>query len=134
MIGSCYNFSNMKYCTAINCMDGRVQLPVIMYLQARFNAQFVDMITEPGPNKILTEGEDDVAVQSILARARISTDKHSSQGIAVVGHYHCAGNPAGKAEQIAQIEEAVQFLRHEFRDIEVIGLWVDENWRVHEQK
>ena len=114
-------------------MDGRVQLPVIKYLQERFDARFVDMITEPGPNRILAEGEDETAVQSILARIRISTDLHDSQGIAVVGHYHCAGNPAPKAEQLAQIEKAVQFLKREFGDVEVIGLWVDENWRVHEQ-
>ncbi|MHC5086790.1 MAG: carbonic anhydrase, partial [Planctomycetota bacterium] len=26
----------MSFCTAINCMDGRVQLPVIPFLQNRF--------------------------------------------------------------------------------------------------
>lgn len=36
-------------------MDGRVQLPVIKYLQDRFKVQYVDTITEPGPNLILAE-------------------------------------------------------------------------------
>ncbi|MHA1252503.1 MAG: carbonic anhydrase, partial [Candidatus Helarchaeota archaeon] len=27
----------MKFCTVINCMDGRVQIPVINYLRKRFN-------------------------------------------------------------------------------------------------
>jgi len=40
----------MIFCTAVNCMDGRVQLPVINYLKERFSANYVDMITEPGPN------------------------------------------------------------------------------------
>ena len=32
----------MKFCTAVTCMDGRIQLPVIAYLQKRFNAEYVD--------------------------------------------------------------------------------------------
>ena len=40
----------MSFCTAINCMDGRVQLPVIRFLQERFKVDYVDVISEPGPN------------------------------------------------------------------------------------
>ena len=36
------------FATAINCMDGRVQLPVIKFLQERFKAEYVDIISEPG--------------------------------------------------------------------------------------
>ena len=35
--------------SAINCMDGRVRLPVISYLRERFGVQHVDVITEAGP-------------------------------------------------------------------------------------
>ena len=45
----------MKFYTVINCMDGRVQLPVIKYLQKRFNVEYVDSITEAGPNLVLSE-------------------------------------------------------------------------------
>lgn len=38
----------MKFCTAINCMDGRVQLPVINYLKKHFKVNYVGSITEPG--------------------------------------------------------------------------------------
>ena len=75
-------------------MDDRVQLPVIKYLQKRFDAEFVDSITEPGPNFILSEQRDSVSIQSILERLRISIERHKSIGIAVVGHHDCAGNPA----------------------------------------
>jgi len=34
----------MSYCTVINCMDGRVQLPVIKYLKERFDVDYVDSI------------------------------------------------------------------------------------------
>lgn len=121
----------MTFCTAINCMDGRVQLPVINYLKKRFAADHVDTITEPGPNLILAEKASAALVQSILSRVRISVEHHHSVGIAIAGHYDCAGNPSGKEAQWVQLKNSIDFLR-EYFDIPVIGLWVDENWNVIE--
>ena len=45
----------MNFCTVINCMYGRVQLPVNKYLQKRFNVEFVDTITEAGPVFIISD-------------------------------------------------------------------------------
>ena len=42
----------MSFYTTINCMDGRVQLPVISYLMERFGVQYVDAITGPGPGTL----------------------------------------------------------------------------------
>ncbi len=122
----------MQFCTVINCMDGRVQLPVIMYLQKRFNVEYVDSITEAGPNLILAEQESSALVQSILERLKISIGNHNSVGVAIAGHYDCAGNPALQDEQIMHIQKAMQFLRQQHGTIEIIGLWVDKDWEVHE--
>lgn len=122
----------MKFCTVINCMDGQVQLPVIKYMQTRFKVEFVDSITEPGPNRILAMQSDSVLLQSILTRLKISIEKSNSVGIAVVGHHDCTGNPGLKEEQVVQIQKAVKFLQQRNKKIEVIGLWVDENWNVNE--
>jgi hypothetical protein len=46
----------MSYCTAINCMDGRVQLPTTAFQKERFNVDHVDMITEAGPNRQQDDG------------------------------------------------------------------------------
>lgn len=64
----------MDFCTVINCMDGRVQLPVIEHLQKRFNAKYVDSITEPGPNLILSEQNNPILVKHILDRLKISIE------------------------------------------------------------
>ena len=122
----------MSFCTAINCMDGRVQIPVIKFLQDRFGTKYVDVITEPGPNRILDEESDGPQALSILARLDISVKKHGSRGIAVVGHYDCAGNPSDQATQERQTRTAVDMLRLRYGQTEVIGLWVDESWRVVE--
>ena len=122
----------MQFCTVINCMDGRVQIPVITFLQQRFKAEYVDSITEPGPIRILAEQEDHSRIEGILDRLKISLEGHGSQQVAVVGHDDCAGNPAGRDKQIGQIERSLQFLRGHFEGIEMIGLWVDESLKVHE--
>ncbi len=117
----------MRFCTAINCMDGRVQVPVIIYLQHRFSADYVDIVSEPGPNRIIAESDDNAAIESIRRRVRFSVDHHSSVGIAVVGHHDCAGNPMPETVQNRHTEAAVESIQNIFSHIPVIGLWVDEN-------
>jgi len=122
----------MKFCTVINCMDGRTQLPVFKFSQNRFNTEYVDTITEAGPNLILAEQKDQIKIQSIIERVEISINKHRSVGIVIVGHHDCAGNPASKKEQTSHLYQSIQFIQDRFKCIEVIGVWVDENWYVQE--
>jgi len=122
------------FCTAINCMDGRVQLPVIEYLQQRFGVDYVDALTEPGPNRILAEGSDATALASIERRLRISVEKHGSVGIAVIGHHDCTGNPTPRSEQARQTAAAVRCVRDWIGPSPpVIGLWVDERGCVSQE-
>jgi hypothetical protein len=122
----------MEFCTAINCMDGRVQLSVISFLKKRFNAKYVDVVTEPGPNLILAKRTDQKLVESIFNRVDLSVHKHHSKGIAVVGHYDCAGNPAEKEEQFLHLRDAIILLRSRYPEVEIIGLWVDDQWQTKE--
>ena len=122
----------MRFCSAVNCMDGRVQLPVIRYLQNRFNVDYVDTITEAGPNLVLSAEQESDRARSVLGRVGISIREHRSKGVAVVGHHGCAGNPAPEEEQIAALREAASFLRRNFSDVEIVALWVDERREVRE--
>ena len=122
----------MEFCTVINCMDGRVQLPVLKYMQERFNVPYVDSITEAGPNLILSEQKRTTPLQTILEKLKISVEKHHSIGISIVGHYDCAGNPAPQNDQIIHIQKAIQFLRQQYKNVEILGLWIDKNWEIHE--
>ena len=124
--------SKMGFCTVINCIDGRVQLPIIHYLQNRFNVEYVDSITEAGPNLILSEKKNSPNTQLMLEKLNISIEKHNSIGVAIVGHHDCAGNPAPLNDQIIHIKKSIIYLRQHFKNIEIIGLWLDENWEVHE--
>ena len=122
----------MKFCTVINCMDGRVQEPVIKYMKERFQADYVDSITEPGPNGILAENTNQSIIDNILLRTDISVNKHKSDALAIIGHHDCAGNPVSKSRQIEQVRQSMKYMGEHFPTITIVGLWVDENWQVHE--
>ncbi|MFH1784357.1 MAG: carbonic anhydrase [bacterium] len=122
----------MTFCTSIHCMDGRIQEPIIKYLREKYGISYVDTITEPGPCKILAENEYKVSIDSIMKRIKISINKHGSKLIAVSGHYDCAGNPCDEEVQKKQIRGSVKHLKNNYPEIEIIGLWVDKTWKVHE--
>jgi sodium-dependent dicarboxylate transporter 2/3/5 len=113
-------------------MMGMPQLSVISFLKKRFNAKYVDVVTEPGPNLILAKRTDQKLVESIFNRVDLSVHKHHSKGIAVVGHYDCAGNPAEKEEQFLHLRDAIILLRSRYPEVEIIGLWVDDQWQTKE--
>ena len=99
-----------QFATAINCIDGRAQEPVIGYLKEVFGVDYIDMITEPGPNKILAEGEDTNTIERLKEKVEISVGKHNSQIISIVAHYDCAGNPANEAVQKEHLKKAVSVI------------------------
>lgn len=114
------------FVTVINCMDGRTQLPVIKFLSERYNVDYVDSITEPGPVRILAERGP--LMESIMSRVDISVNRHGSKVIAVVAHADCAGNPLPKKEQVAQMGEALRTLRAFDLGVELLPIWVGEDW------
>jgi len=120
-----------KFVTAINCMDGRTQLPVIEFMKKRYAADYVDSITEPGPIKILAENRDINILESVRKRLTISVEKHGSDILALVGHFDCAGNPVDKEDQLKQLEKAKATIEAWGFNVEIVKLWVDENWQVH---
>ncbi len=120
------------FVTAINCMDGRTQLPVNSYLMKKYKVNHVDTITEPGPIKILAENSDIALIDSIKNRVDVSVNKHGSQLIAIVGHFDCAGNPVDKEKQLLQLDNSVKTVETWNFKAKIIKLWVDDNWSVTE--
>jgi len=123
--------SSFRFATTINCMDGRVQVPVIEYIKTKYNVDYVDMITEAGPVCLLSKREENNITESIRKLVELSILKHRSQLIALVAHYDCAGNPVGKEVQIQQMHLAMRNVAKWNHSIQVIGLWVDKNWGVN---
>lgn len=127
---------SQTFVTSINCIDGRVQKPVMEYLCKKFGVDYVDMVTEPGPNKLLSEKPDSAVanqiVEHIKERVEISVQEHGSKVIALVGHYDCAGNPNLEEMQREQILKGLEEIKRWGFEAEVIGIWVDENFLARE--
>ena len=116
---------------AINCMDGRAQDAVKDYIKEHYGVQYVDMVTEAGPDKILAEKTDQPVVENIKKRVGISIHHHHSKLIFIVGHAGCAGNPVSKEEHLAQLREDKKTIESFGFGVEVVLLWVDENWKAN---
>lgn len=121
-----------KFAVVINCIDGRVQLPVLDYLRSKYGVDYVDNITEAAPVKVLAEHKTEEQVESIRARLKISAGKHGSKHLGIVAHHDCAGNPVDKETQLRQLRKAIETICSWGFKGAVVGLWVDENWLVHE--
>ena len=119
------------FATVINCMDGRVQEPVIAWMKSEYGVQYVDDVTEPGPVCMLAANTDYAALESIRRRVDISVNKHGSHVVAIIAHHDCAGNPVCKDEQLSQLSSAIAAVNSWGFGVDVLGLWVDEEWQVH---
>lgn len=112
----------------INCMDGRTQIPVIDWIKENYNVEFVDVITKPGPDGILSQEGSDIT--SIIDMLKISLKANSSAMIFTVGHHDCKGNPVPDSQHKEQIETSVKRLQESFRQVPIVGLWVNSDWNV----
>jgi len=118
-----------RFGTAITCIDGRVQEPVARYLKRTYLLDYVDIITEPGPARLLASGPA-LTVDAIRAKVRISVREHGSNVIALAGHFDCAANPADRAEHGKQIRDGIRIIRDWNFTATILGLYVNEKWEV----
>ena len=72
------------FCSAVNCIDGRVQLPVIQYLTRWFHVDFVDIVSDTGPVGVLAHNPDTDRAASIYRQINVSRNAHKSHGLAIV--------------------------------------------------
>lgn len=116
-------------------MDGRVQDAVKDYMKENYGVDYVDMITEPGPNKILCDsnGCDKAVIEDIKKRVEISVHHHGSKVVAIVGHDGCAGNPATKEEQVEHLKKAKEAVEKFGLGVEVVLLYVKDDWKTVEK-
>ena len=127
--------SNKKhaFACAINCMDGRVQDAVKNYMKEHYKVDYVDMVTEAGPDKILSQefftAPQKAIVENVKSRIAISVNHHGTKVIAIAGHDGCAGNPATKDEQLRHLMASQNRVKSFGFKTEVIILWVESDWK-----
>jgi hypothetical protein len=122
--------SHGKFGTAINCMDGRAQLPVINWMRAQYGLDYVDMITEAGADKVVATGTFN-QLEAVKTKVLISVEKHGSRIIVIIGHDDCAGNPVTPEEHKTHLLKAVEKIRAWKLPVEkIVPLWINKDWKV----
>lgn len=116
--------------TALNCIDGRTQIPIIKWMKVNFDIDYVDLITEPGMDKVLSQGQW-YETERLKEKVKISIKAHNSKVLAVVGHYDCAANPVSDCKHFRDIVASTYLVKSWGLPVTVVGLWVDEYWRVN---
>ena len=125
---------HFRFGTAINCIDGRTQEPVIDFMKQKYNIDGVDMVTFPGVDGVISNGENSDEIALIRNAVSISIEKHRSRIIAVVGHFDCAGNPGNREHHYADIQKAMNEVSSWSFDAQVVGLYVNDKKQIEEVK
>jgi hypothetical protein len=123
------NMASGTFGTAINCIDGRAQAPVADWVKMHCHVSYVDTVTMPGPDRVLTQGPRDV-VELIRRNVLVSVNAHRSAVIAVAGHHECAANPVSAEDHKLDIAAAVQVVRGWDLGVRIVGLWVNDWWQM----
>jgi hypothetical protein len=113
-----------RFATAINCIDGRVQTPLLDWMRLHLNVDYVDLITEPGADKAIATRSDVAA--AILKKVRFSARAHNPVAIAIAGHNDCLANPVSREEHLEHIREAARELQALNIGVRIVGLLVSE--------
>jgi len=113
--------------TCLNCIDGRIQLPVLHWIREQYQIDFVDVITTAGIDGVLASQDN---IDEIIRSINISININKSVRIFIVGHYDCRGNPVDEKTHQEYIIKSVKRLKAHWPELEIIGLWVNSHWQV----
>lgn len=119
-----------KFATVLNCMDGRIQAPVLDFVRRETGIEWVDNLAVPGPARAFSESGDPRLLDLIENGLRISVRSHGSRYICIVIHHDCAGCPFDRQTQEDLAREAVRRVSAWFPEATVRAIWVNEDWEV----
>ena len=121
----------MIFATSINCIDGRIQLPISNWIKQKYSVDYVDVITHPGSDKII--GEKNIeGISEIKTKTLVSINAHNSKLVVISGHHDCAGNPVSKEMHMTQIKKSINLIKPWDCPVTVIGIWVNDKWEIEE--
>ncbi|HJM25992.1 MAG TPA: carbonic anhydrase [Nitrosopumilus sp.] len=120
-----------KFATSINCIDGRIQIPVSNWIKQKYFVDYVDVISHPGSDKVIGEKIIE-GIAEIKSKVLVSINAHNSKLIVISGHHDCAGNPVSKEMHMTQIKKSINLIKSWDFPVTVIGIWVNDKWEIEE--
>ncbi len=120
------------FAAAVTCIDGRVHEPVTAWARERFGVEFVDLVTQPGPDLALC-CDTEARIGHLRESLGVSAEAHRSGALVIAGHADCAANPVSEAQHRDHLRRALsRALTWAPPDMVVVGVWVDDEGRVTE--
>lgn len=119
------NEFSSNYGTVINCIDGEVQIPAIEFLKHTWKVQWVDVITEAAPEKILSEGTDAKSIAHLLDNLKASFANQAEKRVAVAAHAGCTSNGIDEVEKKEMLRKSIGYLNQQIPGIQAVGIWID---------
>lgn len=116
------------FALALNCVDGRVQWPLLRWIDDALALDRVDTITLPGPDGTLLDGGEEK--DRARHHAAFLAERRHHECVIVAGHHDCLGNPVDDAEHRRQIERAAGVVHDWALCPRTLGVWIDHRWRV----
>ncbi|WP_233558839.1 carbonic anhydrase [Micromonospora radicis] len=95
-----------RFATMVTCIDGRIQRPLDEWVRQRLGVEYLDTITEPGPESMLAT-TDERQLGVLLAKVAVSRRAHGSATLVIAGHADCAGNPVSADEHRDQLRRSL---------------------------
>jgi hypothetical protein len=89
----------------LTCIDGRIHRALDDWARDRLAVDYVDTITEPGPDSQVV-AMDDAALTGLVAKVRVSQRAHGSDVLVIAAHSDCAGNPVSDHAHRAHLHRA----------------------------
>ena len=121
---------NVSFAMSLQCMDGRIQRPVLDYLKNTYGKHYVDVATYPGMIQHLAEKSSWKKINWFQDMIDISMNAHGANLVAVVGHHDCAANKISDDEHRNQVKMARDLMQVAYPSVRVLGLFVNSHWTV----
>jgi carbonic anhydrase len=112
--------SHGTFALVLGCMDGRCQEKAVQYAKENLGANFIDTVTEPGIDGILSGSKHPVyaaagevvrAQDFIRRKAMVSAKGHGAKKCLILAHNECAGNPVSHEQHLKDLKKAVATVR-----------------------
>lgn len=116
------------FATLFGCLDGRATPPAVAFLRDFLHVDFVDVVTEPGPDRVLLVATPDQR-RAIMEKLLVSVNAHHSCTIVIAAHHECAGNPVSREDHLVTVRQCAQLIESWRLDVRVIGLWINDAWQ-----
>lgn len=95
-----------RFATILTCIDGRIQRPLDEWIKGHLAVDYVDTITEPGPDSLISTANEE-GLATVVDKVRISQHAHGSATLVIAGHSDCAGNPVSDGKHQDQLRHAM---------------------------